>query len=280
MKLKLESEKLREILINFYNVAKVRTVIFDDDFNRTIAYPEESCDFCSLIKQNPVSKELCRKNDKKACGECRNLNSLYIYKCHAGLFEAVAPIKMNDITLGYIMFGQVREKGSNDKEILNYASKYTENEELLKNAFKKIAVRTEAQIKSIAKIMEICTCYLWIAKLINIDEGNLIFHLSNYINNNICEDLSVETLCNAFKISRSKLYDISHKYYGMSIAKYIRKRRVAIAAELLAEKNCKINEAAEFAGFSDYNYFSKIFKSEMKVTPMEYKKSAHKELFN
>lgn len=68
--------------------------------------------------------------------------------------------------------------------------------------------------------MEIATCYLEITKLIQIDEDNLIFHLSNYINDNIRNDLSVESIMKRFKISRSQLYEISHKYFSMSIAKY------------------------------------------------------------
>jgi AraC-like DNA-binding protein len=122
--------------------------------------------------------------------------------------------------------------------------------------------------------MEVCTCYLWIAKLISVDEENLIFHLSNYINNNICSDLSVETLMDVFGISRSRLYDISHKYFGMSIAKYVKKKRVAIAKERLEIEGTRISEAADAAGFTDYNYFSKIFKSETGLTPGEYKKRA------
>ena len=62
----------------------------------------------------------------------------------------------------------------------------------------------------------------------------------------------------------------------MSIAKHIRKRRVLIATEQIKERNYKINEAADLAGFSDYDYFSKIFKAEMNLTPMEYKKSISK----
>ena len=44
------------------------------------------------------------------------------------------------------------------------------------------------------------------------------------------------------------------------------------AAKYLRENNSRVSEAAAFMGFDDYNYFSKIFKSEMGLSPLEYKK--------
>ena len=97
--------------------------------------------------------------------------------------------------------------------------------------------------------------------------------VSRFLTDNIQNDLSVETILNHFKISRCRLYEIFHKYYGMSIAKYIRHKRVLLAAELLEKKEIRVNEAAALSGFTDYNYFSKIFRREMGVTPTQYKKN-------
>ena len=273
MKLKVDAEKLRELLKIFYTVAKVRIVIFDNEFNKITAFPEKNCDFCSIMKSNPQFKKLCKMNDQKACSECKKSNKLSIYKCHAGLFEAVAPMKLNDIILGYIMLGQVLESGTKTDDIKAYASTFTEDQIGLEQAIKKLHQKNIQQIESLAKLMEIATCYLEIKKMIQIDEDNLIFHLSNYINDNIHNDLSVESIMNRFQISRSRLYEISHKYFSMSIAKYIRRKKVLIAADLLSKKDARIYEVAETAGFTDYNYFSKNFKSEMRVTPTQYNKN-------
>ena len=272
MKIKFEKEKLKQILINFYNLTGMRFVIFDEDFNKILAYPEESCDFCRLIK-NTSAKSKCKQNDRTGCEKCKNENKLYIYKCHAGLIEAAAPIKMNDMTIAYIMFGQICEKGQDKEEILNYASQFIKNNTLLFEYVKKIKSKTEKQITAAANLMEICTCYLCLADLIKIDSENQIFYISNYINSNISGDLSVENLCSVFGISRCRLYELSHKYFGMSIAKYIRKKRIERACQYMKNKDCSIGDAADAAGFFDYNYFSKVFKSQTGMTPGTYKKS-------
>ena len=60
----------------------------------------------------------------------------------------------------------------------------------------------------------------------------------------------------------------------MSIAKYVKKKRIAIAKDALEIEGTHISDAADAAGFTDYNYFSKVFKSETGLTPGEYKKHA------
>lgn len=274
MRLKLETQKLRELLIDFYILTKIKIVIFDNEFIEIMAYPEKPCDFCTLIKNDLKAKLECDISDQEACKICLSTGRLYMYKCHVGLIEVVAPLKVNDIILGYIMFGQIidnKDRGKAKTEVLEKCRKYNIDSEKLSIAFDKLIYKNTDQIKATSKIMESCACYLWITNLVTIDEGNLIYKLSNYIANNIREDLSVEALCSLFSISRSKLYELSNKYFGMSIAKYIRKKRVDYAARLLSENKCLVSEAADKAGFDDYNYFSKVFKREIGVAPREYK---------
>jgi ligand-binding sensor protein len=107
MLLRLNTAKLKELLMDFYILTKIKIVLFDEEFNEILAYPEKPCDFCALIKENANAKMQCDKNDRHACNVCLSTKKLFMYKCHAGLIEVAAPIKVNDIILGYIMFGQI-----------------------------------------------------------------------------------------------------------------------------------------------------------------------------
>ncbi len=271
MTISFDTDKLKEILVSFNNLTNIRFVIFDENFNRILAYPEQSCDFCSAIKSTSA-KALCRADDKAACEICKKTNYIYRYKCHAGLIEVVAPIKMNDIVIGYIMFGQICDKGCDKSKISSYAKDYIKDNELLDASVKKIVSKSRKQVDAAAEIMNICACYLHASDIIKSDNENIIVPLTNYITANITGNISVDDLCSLFSLSRSKLYEISHKYYGMSIAKYIRKKKVEIAIERFRQKDCSVSEAASSAGFYDYNYFSKVFKAETGKTPSEYKK--------
>ena len=71
MTINFDKEKLNSILIDFYNLTHVRFVIYDNKFNKILAYPEENCTLCSIVKSNSLSKEKCKKDDISACEICK-----------------------------------------------------------------------------------------------------------------------------------------------------------------------------------------------------------------
>ena len=173
------------------------------------------------------------------------------------------------------MFGQFINQENIAKakeEMLEKCRPFNLDTDKLVTAFDKLMYKTPEEIRAASKILESCASYLLISKLMSVDEGALIYKISLYIDNNLKEKLSVETICDHFLISRSKLYELSNKYFGMGIAKYIRKKRIELAKKLLADGNSMVKEVACNVGFNDYNYFSKVFKRETAVTPKEIKK--------
>jgi two-component system response regulator YesN len=60
---------------------------------------------------------------------------------------------------------------------------------------------------------------------------------------------------------------------GLSITAYVIKKRIEKAKQLLIERVLTLPEVAERVGFSDYNYFSRVFKKEVGVSPINYRKS-------
>lgn len=278
MNISFDIDKLHEIMTHFYTLTKIRIVIFDDSFNKILSVPNESSAFCEALKRIPESKEKCRQCDINARGLCQKTRAMHIYTCHAGLYEAISPLKMNGIILGYVMLGQIidkSEKKIKKEEILNYAREYTA--ENLEEAYNKLTTKSKKQIEAAANIMEACACYLWANQLVTVNEDCLSALISKYIHTNLTSDLSVDFLGKHFGISRNKLYKISHNSFGMSIAAYIRKERVANASELLRQGHT-VAESAIMSGFNDYNYFSEIFKRETGCLPGKYARSHAKNL--
>lgn len=57
------------------------------------------------------------------------------------------------------------------------------------------------------------------------------------------------------------------------IASYIKSRRIRKAAELLGIHGKSVSKAAEQTGFTDINYFRRIFKKEMGISASKYRDS-------
>lgn len=251
---------------DFYLLTKIKTAIYDNNFNIIFGVPQEDSKFCVAIKKSPNGLKNCDLCTRNAIREVRKKNSLTIYKCHAGLIEAVTPIRINSVIVGYMMLGQICEKSDKafqeEKEIYN--EKYSINN--LKECVNSLTVKSYSEIKAASKIMESGVCYLLMNQVIKEEKGSIAFDINNYIKENLSRSLTGKELCEKFKISRNMLYKISDIYFGMPIAKYINLKRIEKAKELIKD-GVSVTKVAEITGFCDYGYFGKVFKKVTGVTP-------------
>jgi len=262
-----DKEKLLDLMQEFYTLTKLKIVVYDNQFKIIAAVPQNDCAFCAALRENKKLVLKCNESDRIGSQACRTENKMNIYKCHAGLLEAVAPIRIEDVIVGYVMLGQVLEEGCSEAEkekIISYTSQFEIDDVFGK--FKQLTVKSYPEVQAAAKIMESCVCYLLMHRVITEEDGNSAFSISRYISENLAGDLTVDTLCSRFQLSRNMLYKISETFFGMPIAQYVRKKRIEGAAEQI-KNGVSVTKAAEITGFCDYTYFGKVFKSIMGITP-------------
>ena len=60
---------------------------------------------------------------------------------------------------------------------------------------------------------------------------------------------------------------------GMTITEYAVGEKIDLAKRMIIMRRQTLTEIAETCGFSDYNYFSRVFKRTVGMTPGEYRKS-------
>jgi len=84
-------------------------------------------------------------------------------------------------------------------------------------------------------------------------------------------EFSVESLCKEMNMSHSQLHRKITALTGLSPVKFIRDRRLSISKSLLRNKELSINLIATQVGFQDPGYFSRIFKQEVGVTPLQWR---------
>lgn len=95
----------------------------------------------------------------------------------------------------------------------------------------------------------------------------------NYIDFHYMEPLNLEGLAARFAINKNYLSSRFHKEVGVTVTEYINSIRVRRSEELLGKTALSMQSVAEQCGFSDANYFTRIFKKINGVSPNEYRKS-------
>lgn len=92
----------------------------------------------------------------------------------------------------------------------------------------------------------------------------------NYINLNLEKDLSLKHLGEVCSVNPSYLSALFKKEMKINITEYISRQRIHLAVNLLDSKNMQIQDVAAACGIYDVNYFRKVFKKQMGITPKEY----------
>lgn len=106
----------------------------------------------------------------------------------------------------------------------------------------------------------------------NYRSGNFILLVIDYINENYSSKISEEALCRLSNVSPTHLRREFKKYTGMTITKYINKQRINKATYLLANDEMPILDIALNCGFSDAEYFCRVFKTYIGINPNKYRK--------
>lgn len=97
----------------------------------------------------------------------------------------------------------------------------------------------------------------------------------NYIEHHYMEKISVAELANNISLDRSYLSRIFKKEIGRTIQEYIKIFRMKKAHQLLCEGQ-NVMQTAMLCGYSDFDSFTKAFRSIYAITPAEFKKRLKK----
>lgn len=276
MILKTDTKKLFELIKAFYNLTGIKTAVYNTDFAEIMAYPEDNGDFCKLMHQSELSCRGCDRSAAEMCRKCANGNDLLIQKCHAGLTEVASPLTEGNTVIGYIIFGQITNEKNRDffvNDVIKKCEKYGFSQDELCLHIKKIPYYSDEQISDASKIINALASYIILEHIAFAEEMPLIYSIKEYISDNLSSSLSISELTKCFSLSKAELYRIAKPHMPDGIAGYIKKQRMDKAAELLRHTSKPVWQIAEETGFSDVNYFLRVFKKYYGIPAGKYRKN-------
>src|SRR5262249_46139954 len=92
-----------------------------------------------------------------------------------------------------------------------------------------------------------------------------------YIRINFDRPITTGKIAKALGYSPDYLGRIYHKVYGCTLTDAIHRRRVHIACQYLLDSQMTIEQISEKCGFTDPDYFRRIFQRHMQISPSNYR---------
>lgn len=268
MYIEYDISRLEKLLNDFYNVTGLSIGVYNAEYKSVTNIDNAKQKFCRIIQED--NPQACIDSDDYLLKNCAKTKKAAIHICHAGLVDAVLPVIINDEVAGYIVMGQARSTLNFD-EIAGRLPKKLLPE--LKKHYDELEDYSNNQIESALRIVSTLITTILKEQMIKMKNEHLSAAAKDYINSHISEDLSVKILCEKLNVSKNFLYNCFNKDLDCTINRYIIKKRIEKAAELLKSTALPISEIAELSGIPDYSYFCKLFKKETGKTPLTYRKN-------
>ena len=268
-------DELTPIIKDFYLITNIRITVFDTSFQEVTSYVPMKAPLCTYLREKKDFDNRCKECDKVHMLLASKMDSPYLYSCHIGLKEIIAPLKVNDQIMGYVFFSHILS-GENREEAENNILANLKNEkcvdlEKVKKDLDAMPFFTEEYLKAASRLLMETACYLISSRIVYFQSEDISGKIDDYINKNISGDLSSKRLCATFGIGKTFLYQITGQLYQEPLAKHIRKLRVQKAIELMEEdSDKKISAIATSVGFNDYYSFLSSFREETGKNPHAY----------
>ena len=112
----------------------------------------------------------------------------------------------------------------------------------------------------------------------HIDDSSLAVEIQKYLQENLDKPLTTNDICSHFRFSPASLQKKFKRATGQGLIEYFNDQKISHAKDLIRSGAKTFTEIAEALGFSSVNYFSKVFKAKVGITPTEFSRYVSKRM--
>lgn len=108
-------------------------------------------------------------------------------------------------------------------------------------------------------------------KSANVNCREIIGKAKEYIKKNYVKEITVKELASHFSVNPNYFSTIFKQETGVTLTNYLKDTRIEKACDLLKNTQSTIHEIAQIVGYEDTQYFYRVFKKTLGLTPLEYR---------
>ena len=140
-----------------------------------------------------------------------------------------------------------------------------------KNTFSKLAACNSIDELQTYTFPQFTECAAVVYESHNQKENPVIVKVKQFIESHLSEDLSLEKAASVVNVNPFYLSKLFKDETGGNFVDFVTELRLEKAREFLRSEKYSIKEISHETGYSDQNYFSKIFRRKYGMTPTEYR---------
>jgi AraC-like DNA-binding protein len=104
------------------------------------------------------------------------------------------------------------------------------------------------------------------------DKNILAARAHTYIRINFDRPITTSRVAEVLGYDADYLGRIYRKVYGCTLTEAIHRRRIRTACKYLLDSNLTIEQIAQACGYTDPDYFRRVFRQHMQISPSDYRK--------
>lgn len=99
-----------------------------------------------------------------------------------------------------------------------------------------------------------------------------IKQILSYLDQNYMNQITLEDISKVINLCPGECSRLFRRYMNVPLFSYLKEYRISRSLNFLAEPGLPVTEVAELSGFSDPNYYTKVFRSIKGCSPRTYRK--------
>ena len=109
-------------------------------------------------------------------------------------------------------------------------------------------------------------------------QAELAKQASGYVLERMDKRITIKEIADQTHVSQTQLKNSFRNYYGNSVYKYIRSKKMEQAAALQAEGQLSVMEIAGMFGYENCSKFAAAFRGEYGMSPSDYRRQHRQEI--
>ncbi|MCQ2378104.1 MAG: PocR ligand-binding domain-containing protein [Victivallaceae bacterium] len=262
------SDEVQTLLDDFAALLDVRVTLFSltgERLRRGKAM--RNCEFCRILQEDMGKLDRCLSLDQLKQSEAAEYHDVSLYRCHAGLYEGIAPICVHGKTAGFLMIGQFTLDEAKMPEWIDGIEDEKKREEM-RRAYLELPSFSQEKMDGILGLFKTLIDYIAVRELAVVQDDRLRQEIDRYIEKHATGAIRLPEMAKKLRRSVSTISQFLRRNYHTNFKDLVIEYRLTQAERFWkAHPDASVAEAAFAAGFSDQFYFSRVFRKRRGVPP-------------